>query len=211
MGIAPLVMNAVYQLLTPDSVLQGAINFRFLTGLTHQIAALVLLICLLKRQQRTLQSIGFGFQWRDLLRGFGLFVASWIVWISVSMAVNSIYSFWTGGGHPHIRDPKAIFGSPSITIFLIYVCAAPLFEETIVRGYLMTELMDLSWPPWSAALASLALQTSYHLYYGVAGALNVGAGLSVFAIYFAFSRRVLPVIVAHLLWDLTATYAAWHR
>lgn len=209
-GIFPLVVSAVYELFSPVAIPKGAENFRFLTGVIHEIVTLILLICLLTRQQRTLQSIGFGFQWLDVPKGLGLFIASWIVWYSVAFAINYAYWFWTFE-RLHYRNPSAIFGNPSIPVLLVYVCAAPLFEETIVRGYLMTEMMDLSWRPWSAALASLTLQVSYHLYYGAAGTLIIGAGLSVYAIYFARSRRIMPVMIAHLLWDLTATSANWHR
>ncbi len=75
----------------------------------------------------------------------------------------------------------------------------------------MTELIGLSWPVSLAALASVALQISYHLYYGVGGALSVGAGFVVSAVYFAKSRKLMPVILSHFLWDLTATYLNWHR
>jgi membrane protease YdiL (CAAX protease family) len=75
----------------------------------------------------------------------------------------------------------------------------------------MTELIATSCPVWLATIASVALQTSYHLYYGVAGAGFVSFGFAVSAIYFARSRRLAPVILSHLFWDLTATLWNWHR
>ncbi len=91
-------------------------------------------------------------------------------------------------------------------ISFLYLLAAPIFEETIVRAYLMTELIELSWPPWLAVVLSFLLQGSYHLYYGVSGAILVSAGFVVLSIYFAKSRRLMPVLLCHLLWDLCASY-----
>jgi membrane protease YdiL (CAAX protease family) len=104
-----------------------------------------------------------------------------------------------------------MFAGVPILLMLVYGIAAACFEETLVRGYLMTELMAASCPTWLAAAASIALQVSYHLYYGIGGALFVGFGFTVSAIYFARSRRLAPVILSHMFWDLTATYWQWHR
>ena len=98
------------------------------------------------------------------------------------------------------------------TYYLIFGLSQALItaiaEEIAVSGYLLTRLDQLGWSPWRALWLSLALRTSYHLYYGIVGALSVGAGLSILAIYYAKSRNLTPVIVAHLLWDLTALLQA---
>ncbi|HEY6306035.1 MAG TPA: CPBP family intramembrane glutamic endopeptidase [Candidatus Angelobacter sp.] len=130
--------------------------------------------------------------------------------ILVSVTIQHVHLFWTGE-HLHARNAQDIFAGASTILLVAYITAAPIFEETLVRGYLMTELIGLSWPAWLAAGASVALQTSYHLYYGLEGALSLGAGFVVSAVYFARSRRLMPVILSHLLWDLTATYFSWHR
>ena len=61
----------------------------------------------------------------------------------------------------------------------------------------MTEWIDFA-ALRDGRFISLAVQTSYHLYYGVFGALMVGCGLSVLAISYAKSRRLMPVILAHI-------------
>lgn len=111
----------------------------------------------------------------------------------------------------HPRDAGAMFAGVPVALMIVYGIAASWFEETLVRGYLMTELIAVSCPVWLAAALSVVLQTAYHLYYGVAGALFVGVGFAISAIYFARSRRLMPVILSHLFWDLTATYLHWHR
>jgi membrane protease YdiL (CAAX protease family) len=39
----------------------------------------------------------------------------------------------------------------------------------------------------------------------------VGCGLAVFAIYYAKSRRLMPVILAHMLWDFTTVLSKLHH
>jgi len=53
-----------------------------------------------------------------------------------------------------------------------------------------------------AIVASVALQTSYHLYLGTASALAAGAAFLVSACFYARFRRLTPVILAHGLWNL---------
>lgn len=209
-GFAPLVLSGFYQWFIPIAGSVSTTNLRFYSGLVHQAATLTLFLTLLKRQDRSVKDIGLAFHWLDLPKGFGLFLLSYISMILVSGTFRYVYFFWRGSA-PHFRDPRVIFGGASAILFVIYTIAAPIFEETLVRGYLMTELIGLSWPVSLAASASVALQISYHLYYGVGGALSVGAGFVVSAIYFAKSRKLMPVILSHFLWDLTAIYLNWHR
>jgi membrane protease YdiL (CAAX protease family) len=119
--------------------------------------------------------------------------------------------FVRAGTYLQFRDPKIIFAGASTTLYLLYMVAAPIYEETLVRGYLMTELIGLSCPLWLATVASFVVQGAYHLYYGVAGALTASVGFAVLAVYFARSRRLMPIILAHFMWDLSATYVSWHR
>lgn len=78
----------------------------------------------------------------------------------------------------------------------------PFYEEMVVRSYLMTEIRELTGSVILSAVASVVLQTSYHLYYGWATALALGIQFVVFACYFAIWRRALPLAVAHGLFDL---------
>ena len=64
----------------------------------------------------------------------------------------------------------------------------------------------------SAAISiatSVPLQTLYHLYQGVPLAAADAAMFSVFALYFSFTRRIMPVVLAHLAFDLfSVSFAA---
>ncbi len=55
-----------------------------------------------------------------------------------------------------------------------------------------------------AIVASVALQSAYHLYYGWAGAIQVSFMFLVYALYYARTRRALPVVMAHEFIDAIA-------
>jgi CAAX protease family protein len=209
-GFLPLIVSAGYLLLVPVQFNALHTNFRFLSGLAHEFATLILFVCLLRRQGRGLQSIGLSWHWTDLLKGFGLFILSLMASYFFYWRAQSAYYFWTRA-HFHFRDSNAMFAGASITLLFVYGFAASWFEELLVRGYLMTELIGISCPVWLAAGVSIALQTSYHLYYGFGAAAWLSIGFAISAIYFAYSRRLMPVILSHFFWDLTATYLRWHR
>jgi membrane protease YdiL (CAAX protease family) len=70
---------------------------------------------------------------------------------------------------------------------------------------------DLTGSGALAVAISVALQTVYHLYQGVIMAVATGAGFLIFSLYYARSRRITPVILAHLYLDALALwYTAKH-
>jgi membrane protease YdiL (CAAX protease family) len=105
-------------------------------------------------------------------------------------------------------DGRAFFAHPSI-VFIPFTLLNPFFEELIVRAYLMTEVFALTSSRTRAILTSVLVQSSYHLYYGWAGVASLSFLFLAFALYYMRSRRVLPVIVAHGLFDLYALSRVW--
>ena len=209
-GFAPLIVSAVYLLFAPFQFNPSFVKHRFSGGLAQEFAVLILFVSLLRRQGRGLKSVGLEWKWTDLPKAFGLFVLSYFGSSLLFAAAEIAYHAWKHS-YFHFRDTSTLFAGVPILLMLVYGIAAACFEETLVWGYLMTELIATSCPAWLAAGASVAIQVSYHLYYGVGGALFVGFGFIVSAVYFARSRRLTPVILSHMLWDLTATYWQWHR
>ncbi len=100
-----------------------------------------------------MKDIGLGFHWLDLPKAVGLYVLSYVTLIFVSATVRLVHFYWTRTQIQY-RDPRVIFAGASPVLLMLYIIAAPIFEETLVRGYLMTELIGLSCPVWLAALAS---------------------------------------------------------
>jgi len=109
---------------------------------------------------------------------------------------------------PLIRDDKALFSAPAIGhlpgYYIVYgiviAAVSASAEEILVSGYLLTRLEQLGWNPRRALVLSLALRTSYHVYYGLGFLLTIPFG------YFATRsfqkhRRLMPPVIAHFLYD----------
>lgn len=73
-------------------------------------------------------------------------------------------------------------------------------EETAVSGYLLTRLDQLGWSPWKAFWLSLALRTSYHVYYGVAVILTLPLGYFLTRSFQKHGKLNRPIL-AHFLYD----------
>jgi membrane protease YdiL (CAAX protease family) len=190
----------------------GALNYsnsRLGLGVLEEAIALALFLVLFQRQGRRIQDIGFGFRWTDLPKAVGLVLAAFTaIWV-MTVIVRYVYFLVM---LTSIHDgPRSNFLAASIWLMIPFSIINPFFEEILVRGYLMTEFISLRKSVVLATVVSLAVQTSYHLYYGVLGAATVGVGLSVFAIYYAKSRRLMPIILAHMLWDFTTVLSKLHQ
>jgi membrane protease YdiL (CAAX protease family) len=209
LGFATNVVAAIYQLFVPVTANAGSVNIRFLSGLVHQAGILLLFGILLRRQGRAFSDIGLSFHWKDPLRGLALAAGSWIYWYLSATFMALVY-FWSGS-QLHQRDPAVIFAGLWPALSLVYSMASAFYEEILVRGYFMTELIGLSCPVWLATVLSIALQTSYHFYYGFTNAILLSTGFAISAIYFARTRRLVPVILSHLFWNLLAGYFALHH
>ena len=185
-------------------------NRQLALGMIDEAIPLVLLFVLLKRQGRSLGDLGFSFRWTDVPKAVGLTVAGFIASYIGFIAMRFMYYAFT---HHSFADSGAHndFSATSVWLILPFLVLNGFHEEILVRGYLMTEWIELRGSAPMAALISLAVQTSYHLYYGVFGALLVGCGLSVFAIYYAKSRRLMPVILAHIFWDFVTVFSRLHH
>lgn len=176
---------------------------RLVGALIAEVGSLAVLWYVLSAQGRSWKNIGWNFEWMDVPRAIGLVFGStlaiYFVWIPVQIA----YRFYFG----HYLVPKSMHGyfGFGISVFSIaFLCLNPFFEELIVRGYLMSEAIDLGGSGVLAILVSIALQASYHLYQGFANAFLVTITFTVFSVYFWKTRRIAPVIMAHLCLDAYA-------
>jgi len=209
-GFSGPLSSALFLFFFPVKANTFNVNGRFISGLLHEIGALVLFFLLLQRQGRKLKEIGLAFHWLDALSGLALYLVSFVTYYVCATVFQFGYYFWNQEYFQYRNTDAMVLGA-SMVLMTGYTVAAPFFEEILVRGYLMTELTQLSWPTWLAVMASVLLQTSYHLYYGLAGALIVGTTFGMSAIYFAWRRRLWPVILSHLIWDVVATYRHFHH
>jgi membrane protease YdiL (CAAX protease family) len=177
-------------------------EFRWARGFIQEIPCLFLLWYVLSRRHRGFRDIGLRWSVRDLAVGFGLAVVSYIAYIIGGFVIYQIH---------HAFFPPATSGvsaadlsSHSSLLAIPFAVINPFFEELIVRAYLMTEVKALTGSWFLAAMSSVAVQWSYHLYYGWDVSLSIAFSFLVFSIYFARARKATPLVVAHGLMDFWA-------
>jgi len=177
---------------------------RWIEAAAHQIGILFLVSYILRQSGRTFRDIGFRWSLTEATEGLWLYVAAYTFYRAGAFLIHFGYHFLSGS-HPHYVDSRLIFGHMPL-FALPFWLLNPFYEEIVVRAYLMTEILELTGSVTLSAVASLVLQTSYHLYYGWAGALALGIQFIAFVGYFAIWRRALPLVVAHGLFDLVGFF-----
>lgn len=176
---------------------------RMIWKVVYELIALAALYFVLLRQNRRFSSIGFSSApsfvdfGHSVVLFFGSYFASAVVYgLAVTTYVQST------GHSPAIWDRYSdVLGDPSSIVALFFVLLNPFYEELLVRGFLITEVTEIA-SPIVAIVASVALQTSYHLYQGIPSAVALSASFFVLSVYFCRTRRLIPVILCHLYMDI---------
>lgn len=132
--------------------------------------------------------------------GWGCLLAAIIGIPGLGLYLLSLHLGWTK--HVIPADLNAVWWS--IPVLVLWSFANAFAEEIVVVYWLCIRLRQLRLSPLIILVASAVLRGSYHLYQGVsAGFGNIAMGI-VFVIFFYRTHRVRPLIIAHLLIDVTA-------
>lgn len=178
----------------------GSQNLRWAAMLAQEMIALLLLGYVLSRRKLRISDLGL--RWSPGELGPGALVAA--VSYGAYMLGYMVLTWAHGrlfGSPAHGASLHSLFGYANV-MMLVFSLVNPFFEELIVRAYLMTEIKELTGSWTLAALVSTVLQTAYHLYYGWTMALALGCQFLVFSMYYARTRRAMPLVVAHAVFDL---------
>jgi membrane protease YdiL (CAAX protease family) len=201
------LLNALYVLIYGRAGAPNVTGAGFLIGVVQEVTALLLLGYVLLRRNLRFEDIGLRWSLTDFGAGLVLTCVSYAVYSVGSAFVNLLRDAINSSPHkgPVFTSLFTHFSVMAIPYFLL----SPIFEELIVRAYLMTEVMDLTGSQWLAIMFSVVVQSSYHLYYGWAGAIALSFQFLTFALYYASSRRILPAIIAHEIYDIFGLIRLW--
>lgn len=140
----------------------------------------------------------FGRPGRDWLWGVGLFLA---------IGIPSLGLYWAGRA---LGITTAIIPSGleahwwTVPVLILSAIRHAILEEVIVVGFMLGWLRRLGWGVPAAVAASSLLRGSYHLYQGIGPFVgNAVMGL-VFCWVYRKYGRVMPLVIAHALLDITA-------
>lgn len=138
---------------------------------------------------RPLRDLGIGVGLAAVIGipGLGLYALGRMLGITVQVQASALNAAWW-----------------TIPVLVLAALQNALLEEVVAVAYLMERLRDLRWRTPLILAASALLRGSYHLYQGFGPFIgNAVMGL-VFAEYYRRRRRVLPLVVAHMLLDVVA-------
>lgn len=138
---------------------------------------------------RPLRDLGIGVGLAAVIGipGLGLYALGRMLGITVQVQASALNAAWW-----------------TIPVLVFAALQNALLEEVVAVAYLMERLRDLRWRTPLILAASALLRGSYHLYQGFGPFIgNAVMGL-VFAEYYRRRRRVLPLVVAHMLLDVVA-------
>jgi len=163
-----------------------------------------LLLWFLRAREWTLRDLGLAENTplQDLAAGGLLFVAVYSAWfliwnLTAALSPDLILSMIKTGGNvvgAHI---------PPMTSVTVSVVNGA-FEELFVVGYMMSALARMKKSAWFCVNVSTAMRLAYHLYQGPLGVLSVVPTGLIFAFWFARTKRLWPIIGAHILMDTVA-------
>jgi membrane protease YdiL (CAAX protease family) len=169
------------------------------SGLVFALAPVALVLWLLARNPGSNPARLIGLDGRrpggDAWRGMALFVvvgagtlgvyaAGRALGITTAIQTNGLGEYWW-----------------SIPILLLSALKNGLLEEIVVVGYLVDRLERLGMKAWWIIVLTAVLRGSYHLYQGIGPFIgNVAMGVIFTAVYLRY-RRVMPLVVAHVLLD----------
>jgi membrane protease YdiL (CAAX protease family) len=169
-----------------------------LIGLVLSWSPVLVIGYLLARSREGWPGIGLTrFRPGDLGMGAVLWVASFVLVIVLALLFQYFgqreVDFLPEGPPQWFRVVQAV----------LFAVTAGMTEEIVVRGYAQTRLEQLRAPTAVILLLPTALWGILHVYQGLGAALTIcGLGL-MYAWYFHRTRRLWPVILAHVLFDMT--------
>ena len=206
-ALSGFLLNSLYLLHFGPSAAPHFSSTRWLVGLVHEATGLLLLGYVLSRRSLGFKDLGLRWSFRDVGVGLLVAAASYAAYIFGSIAVHlvhyAIYGSLAAG-----PTGKDFFAHPGLAA-LPFTLLNPFFEELIVRAYLMTEVFELTGSSLLAVGLSVAIQFSYHLYYGWARAITLSFVFLMLALFYDRTHRALPIIVAHSFFDITALIRLW--
>lgn len=191
-------MSTVYLLHIRDP--QSPNSLRLVNSLLYEASGLTALAYVLWKRKAGMAALTLRPKVSDFPLGAALCILTLLVSGTAGLVLYYAWMFATGHPPVQVRVPETVGMQPNVG-WLIFLLFNPWAEELVVRGFLMTEVTALAGVR-TAVIASTLVQVSYHLYQGWLNAAGIAVVFFGFSLYYARTRRLLPIVVAHTLMDL---------
>jgi membrane protease YdiL (CAAX protease family) len=204
-AFGPLIFASLIDVFLPHQPGQFS-DAQLSSLLVYEITILTALLGFLHLRGWTLARVGLRVTIIDTVIGVALAIAGELAFVAAYWIVASLW--------PQAADAMAStpLGAQQLSLPLVIVVSMvnPIFEETLVCGYVIAALKDRP-DPWTGINASVAIRLLYHLYQGAVAAISIVPIGLMLGIWYARTGRLWPLIVAHALWDFLplAGYVHW--
>jgi uncharacterized protein len=198
-SMASIAVAAARAILPPRFGLDDTF-FGLLEALTGQVAIILLVATVLHRFQ-----VG-SMQWLRLEHSVGR-ISIYPRYFAAVVGLVGLYNvvLYLAFGHDPMVDLRSflpvIQGRWWWLALIVIGIGAPLSEEILFRGFLMSALTRTSFGFWTAAVVTTSLWTALHFAYSVAGLLEVFAIGMVFSVMVRRTNSLRPAIFCHAAYN----------
>lgn len=162
--------------------------------LVYELVLMTFLGTLLRLRGWGVAQLGAPFRPHDLVAGpalaAGAYLVSFVMMFGVDMLVGDSISMAT---------PLGVEDVTPATLIAVSI-VNPIFEEGLLCGYIVTVVKERR-SFWAAVNISMAIRLGCHLYQGVMSLVFIVPLGLLFTIWYARTRRLWPVILAHAIVD----------
>jgi len=112
---------------------------------------------------------------------------------------------------------REIYANSSFIAITVATLASCIFQEVLMRGYLLGRLKELINKPWVSILIGTVLFGAWHLYQSQLGWIETTTVGFVYSVVYLRTERIWPFIAAHFLnnlffaWRTYELYAQYSR
>lgn len=208
----PPILDSTYTLLTGNVLYNKEMKSEHLLwSAVRNATGIIFLVYILARQKRTLRDIGLSFSPWDIPISALLYGAQLLCYqVSYSIA-GYLHRVFTGNPLNYTVQNIEFLRTGITVWYILGIITNPLFEELLVRGYVMTEAKYIWGRTSIAIVASVGIQLLYHTYQGLWPLLGHTITFLLAAAYFAKWKRITPVVLAHFYNNLySMIYGASH-
>lgn len=183
-----------------DETISGFTNLsgsHLIYMIIYELMILGIVAFFLKGRGWTLADLNLECNWRLTIAGLGLALCCVFLTTILHYTLNAL------GTTPPPSVLHYKHGDWDLLPIIGISTVNPIFEETIVIGYIMGVFLKAD-DPTRAVNISVGVRVLYHLYQGIAGIITIVPMGLIFSYYYYKRRKLWPLIFAHGVMDFIA-------
>lgn len=184
---------SIYIFKTGKAIQYTDINFP--VNIYNRLLSLGVLFYILYKQRRSISEFGLSFKMKDIWHSILIIITIFISYMLIGLILRFFF------GNIDTSSNNIQFVKTNSFWVILYIFINPIFEELILRGYLITELRFLIENVYLAVFISVFIQSIANLHQGIISVVYLSVTFLILSLYFVKTKRITPVILAHFLFD----------